>query len=80
MQHLQEAEAQVGLRREAEEQLRVLVGSSPAAILTLSSKREILLANEAAQETLAAGQEKLESQAIEKYLPALLIAAHSKQA
>lgn len=79
MQHLEEVEGQIRLRQEAEEQLRVLVESSPAAILTVDSNGEILLANQAAQEILASGQEELKSQAIQKYLPALLIAARSKQ-
>jgi two-component system, LuxR family, sensor kinase FixL len=78
MQHLDEVEGQIRLRQEAEEQLRVLVESSPAAILTVDSNGEILLANQAAQEILAPGHEELKSQAIQKYLPALLIAARSK--
>jgi two-component system, LuxR family, sensor kinase FixL len=79
MQHLEEVESQIQLRKEAEEQLRVLIESSPAAILTVDSKGKILLANEAAQEILAPGQGELKSQAIEKFLPALLIAARSRQ-
>lgn len=79
MQHLQEVEGQIRLRKEAEEQLRVLVESSPAAILTVDSKGKILLANQAAQEILAPGQGDLKFQAIQKYLPALHIAARSKQ-
>jgi len=79
MQHLEEVEAQINFRKEAEEQLRVLIESSPAAILTVDSQGEILLANEAAQEILAPGQGELKSQAIQKFLPALLIAARSRQ-
>ncbi len=78
MQHLEEVEGQIRLRQEAEEHLRVLVESSPAAILTIDSNGEILLANQAAQEMLASGQEELKSQAIQRYLPALLIAARAK--
>jgi two-component system sensor kinase FixL len=47
MQHLEEVEDQIRLRKDAEEQLRVLVESSPAAILTVDSKGKILLANQA---------------------------------
>lgn len=79
MQHLEEVEGQIRLRKEAEEHLRALVESSPAAILTVDSKGEILIANQAAQEMLAPGQEDLKSQSIQKYLPALLIAARSRQ-
>ena len=44
MKHLEEIEAQIQLRKEAEEHLRVLVESSPAAILTVDSQGKILLA------------------------------------
>jgi PAS domain S-box-containing protein len=79
VQHLEEVEDQIRLRQEAEEQLRVLVESSPAAILTVDSKGEILLANLAAQTLLASGKGDIKSQTIEKYLPALFIAARAKQ-
>ncbi len=55
LDHLNEVETQVQARREAEEQLQVLVESSPAAIVTLDADGTILLANEAAQQMLASG-------------------------
>ncbi|MGB8888667.1 MAG: PAS domain S-box protein [Candidatus Korobacteraceae bacterium] len=52
LKHLQEVENQVQLRREAEEQVRALVDSGPAAIITLDSEGIIVLANEAAEHLL----------------------------
>ena len=69
--HLDEVEHQIQHRREAEEQLRMLVASSPAAILTLGSAGEILLANEAAHELLGAKGVDLKGQQIENFIPAL---------
>lgn len=69
--HLDEVEHQIQQRREAEEQLRMLVASSPAAILTVGSSGEILLANEAAQELLGAKIADLRGQRIENFIPAL---------
>lgn len=79
VRHLQETEAQIQLRREAEEQLRVLVESSPAAIVTVDSDGIILLANHAAQQLLAPGSPMLAGQNIQRYLPALLTAVQSKR-
>jgi two-component system, LuxR family, sensor kinase FixL len=78
IRHLEEVEDQIRMRRDAEEQLRVLVESSPAAILTVDSSGRILLANEAAQEMLTLGGRDLQTQAIERYLPALATAARSR--
>jgi len=77
LEHLNEVEAQVQARREAEEQLQVLVESSPAAIVTLDANGTILLANEAAQEVLASGGPSLRGQNAGAYLPALYAAVQS---
>lgn len=77
--HLQELEDQVRLRRDAEEQLRVLVESSPAAIVTVDSEGTILLANEAAEHLLAAGGQQLSGQNVRTYLPSLLAAVQSSR-
>lgn len=69
--HLDEIGDQMKLRREAEEQLQILVESSPAAIVTIDLKGKILLANEAAQHLLAPGPHSLQGQDISAYLPAL---------
>ena len=71
MTHVEELEAQIKLREDAEEQLRSLVESSPAAIVTIDSDGRILLANEAAQQLLAPGSPHLQGQAVRSYLPAL---------
>lgn len=69
--HLDEVEHQIQQRREAEEQLRTLVASSPAAILTVGSSGEILLANEAAQELFGTKGTNLHGQRIGNFVPAL---------
>jgi C4-dicarboxylate-specific signal transduction histidine kinase len=71
-EHLARMESEQKLRREAEEQLSVLVASSPAAILTLDGKGLILAANHAAYSLLAIPEgEELEGRLIEGYLPVL---------
>jgi len=77
--HLDEVERQSRQRKEAEEQLQLLVDSSPAAILTVGSSGRILLANHAAQELLNAGDGDLRGQPIERYVPALYTALQSGQ-
>lgn len=77
--HLQEVENQIQLRQDAEEQLRALVESSPAAIVTVDSEGTILIANEAAQHLLAPGGQQLSGQGVRSYLPALLAAVQSKR-
>jgi PAS domain S-box-containing protein len=71
MTHVEELEGQIKLREDAEEQLRSLVESSPAAIVTIDSGGSVLLANEAAQHLLAPGGAPLQGQAISLYLPSL---------
>ena len=56
---------------DAEKQLRSLIESSPAAIVTIDSQGKVLVANEAAQQLLAPGKAPLQGQAIKLYLPAL---------
>jgi PAS domain S-box-containing protein len=78
LDHLHEIETQQQARREAEQQLQVLVESSPAAIVTLDADGTILLANEAAQQMLAPMGAPLQGQNTSAYLPALLAAVQSK--
>jgi two-component system, LuxR family, sensor kinase FixL len=56
---------------DAERQLRSLIESSPAAIVTIASDGKVLLANEAAQQLLAPHAPALQGQTIKSYLPAL---------
>jgi two-component system, LuxR family, sensor kinase FixL len=71
LKHSEELEDQVKLRQDAEQQLRSLIESSPAAIVTIDSDGRVLLANEAAQQLLAPDAGPLQGQAVNSYLPAL---------
>src|SRR5215468_9724539 len=75
--HVEELKDQVKLRQDAEEQLRMLVESSPAAIITIDSNGIILLANEAAQRLLAPETQPLRGQTIGSYLPSLQTAVQT---
>jgi len=75
--HLTEVESQVQQRKEAEEQLRLLVDTSPAAILIVGSSGEILLGNDAAQEMLNSAAAELRGKSIGDYFPALSTALKS---
>jgi PAS domain S-box-containing protein len=66
-----QVDEQKALREEAEQQLRVLTETSPAAILTIDKQGKIRLANQAAHELLGFGQEPLAGQPIGSYLPPL---------
>jgi len=77
--HLEEVEQQSRQRREAEEQLQMLVDSSPAAILTVGPSGEILLVNNAARELFSPGHGDLRGQPIGRLVPALQTALQSGQ-
>lgn len=79
LDHLAEVEKQVSLRKEVEEQLQVLVESSPVAIVTIDSRGAILLANEASQALLAPGGETIVGQSIGEFLPALQAAVQTQR-
>jgi len=79
MTHVEELEAQIKLREDAEEQLRSLVECSPAAIVTIDSVGNVLLANEAAQHLLAFEGKPLQGQEIKSYLPALQTVLQTQQ-
>jgi signal transduction histidine kinase len=70
--NLARVEREQALRREAEEQVRVLVESSPAAILTLDDRGVVLAANRAAEDLFAIppGQ-TVQGRVIASYLPLL---------
>jgi two-component system, LuxR family, sensor kinase FixL len=72
VEHLARVQREQELRREAEEQLSVLVESSPAAILTLDERGLVLAANRAANTlfTIPEGQ-ALRGRSIDSYLPVL---------
>ncbi len=62
---------QVDLRREAESQLRSLIESSPAAIITLDAEGRVDLANLAAHEMLALPDGSLINADVRDYLPVM---------
>ena len=72
LQHLSDLHAEQDLRREAEEQLKVLAESSPAAILTVSGTGVVLAANRAANALFSIPEgEKLRDRPIGAFLPVL---------
>jgi PAS domain S-box-containing protein len=56
---------------DAEQQLRSLIESSPAAIVTIDSNGKVLLANEAARQLLSPSGAPLHGQPVKSYLPSL---------
>lgn len=71
LESLHEIEHQRDARREAEEQLKILIDSSPVAILTTDEAGCILMANEAAHRTLGVPRGELPGRVIYRHLPAL---------
>jgi two-component system sensor kinase FixL len=70
--HLANLRREQELRREAEEQLRILVESSPAAILTLDETGKVLAANRAANTLfMVPEREMMKGRTIGSYLPVL---------
>lgn len=76
LQHLAEIERQRDARRDAEEQLKVLIESSPAAILTTDTEGRVLQANEAAHRLLAVDPARLAGRSIDAYFPSLANILH----
>ncbi len=70
--HLKQIEHEAKARADAEEQLKILVESSPAAVFTTSSDGRILLANEAAHRLFGVSQGNLPGRSIHEFLPSLL--------
>ena len=69
--HLSELEEQIRLRREAELQLKILVDTSPLAILTLDRSGRVLLANDSACQLLDFEKDTIQGEPMEPYLPIL---------
>jgi two-component system, LuxR family, sensor kinase FixL len=72
LQHLNLIQNESEARRAAEEQLQVLVETSPAAIFTLDSEGRVLLANDAAHRLLALPSSTLPGKSIRDYIPSLV--------
>jgi two-component system, LuxR family, sensor kinase FixL len=70
--HVAELERENQARRDAEEQLEILVESSPVAILTMDANGSVLLANDAAHRLFELPSGSLLGQMINPYLPSLI--------
>jgi PAS domain S-box-containing protein len=77
--YLRELEHEVSLRSKAEEQLEILINSSPAGIVTVSPDGKIVLSNQAAHQVFGVGPGGLSGQPIALFLP-LLEQVHGMQA
>ena len=81
LQNLQQLESEIEARREVEEQLKVLVESSPLAIFTADLAGRILLANDAAHRLFGLPSGTFPGRSVEEFLPALVTvpAPHQSQ-
>jgi len=70
-QHLREREQEMQRRYEAEQQLRVVIETSPLAILTVNNAGKVLVANDSAQQLLGLDGEPAEGLDIQLHLPIL---------
>jgi two-component system sensor kinase FixL len=77
VEHLQQLTEQVRQRQDAEQQIQILIESSPAAIVTVDAAGSIGVANHAAQQLLAEGGRRLVGEPIRSYIPALESVAQS---
>lgn len=68
---IQTVQNEIRARRDAEEQLKFLIESSPVAILTADSEGIVLLANDAAHRLFAASSGGLPGKSVSGYLPSL---------
>jgi two-component system sensor kinase FixL len=72
LRHLKQIESESEARRAAEEQLKVLVDSSPVAIFTADADGTVLQANDAAHRLFALPPGALSGRSIRSYLPSLV--------
>lgn len=79
LEMLRKAKQETRLRQEAEQEVRALVESSPAAVITLDSDGRIGMANAAARQLLRFSSDSPEGESIEKYIPSLANLLKSKQ-
>ncbi|PYS55412.1 MAG: PAS domain-containing sensor histidine kinase [Acidobacteria bacterium] len=69
MHYARQIERESELRRQAEEQMQILIESSPAAILTIDSDGAVLLANSAAHQLLGLASGTLPGRHVADFLP-----------
>lgn len=72
LEHTNQIEREVRARGEVEEQLKVLIESSPAAVFTTDAQGAVLLANEAAHRLFALPAGTLAGRSIHDFLPSLV--------
>lgn len=72
LEHTEQIEREVRARGDAEEQLKVLVESSPAAVFTTNAEGIVLLANEAAHRLFVVPPGSLAGRSIHDFLPSLV--------
>jgi two-component system, LuxR family, sensor kinase FixL len=70
-ENLRDIERARDARRDAEEQLKVLIESSPVAVVTADASGRVLMGNEAAHRMLNVPAEGLTGKEIHRYFPAL---------
>jgi len=70
--NMRRIQSEIAARQDAEEQLKVLIESSPAAIFTADAEGRFLLANEAAHKLFAVTSGSLQGTSIHRYFPSLL--------
>jgi PAS domain S-box-containing protein len=71
LENLHAIEAERDARQEAEQQLKILIDSSPLAIVTADAQGRVLMANDATQRMLGVPLGEFGGKSIYKYLPAL---------
>ncbi len=71
-EHLRALEAEVQARREAEEQLEILIESTPVAVFTADANGRVLLANAAAGRLFALAPGELPGRSVSEFIPPLL--------
>jgi two-component system sensor kinase FixL len=69
--HLAERERHIRLRQEAEQQVRILIETSPLAILTLDHSGRVALANESARDLFGFEDQSMQGSDVAPYLPIL---------
>ncbi len=71
-EHMAALETEIQARREAEEQLEVLIESTPVAVFTADATGTVLLANGAADHLFALAPGQLTGRSVSEFLPPLL--------
>ena len=72
IEHLKRIEEESLAKQAAEEQLHILIESSPAAVFTADAEGKILLANDAAHRLFGLNPGQLRGQRVSTYLPSLV--------